>query len=418
MRRRRVLAYSAATVGLLGYAWSENSTTGEMDSPLSTQTGKTNRTPAQGEQTASSVPTSSVGGSLNGRPRRIGDNLGLIEESNTTWLHAFLDVRKKYEQDANPRTDPDIEALRRVSQNTDVKLIVALKWNFTGNFGNVEVTRVPQSGSAHRNALFEYATELLTAIGGPIDIVVLGNEPIWEALDEDVLGSNPPLITFTRELRDHLVDNYTTGDPRFLVGAFNKLYSDYVRSEYGRFYEQLFNMARNSDDIDGIDLHVHYNGFQQAREILSIARNEIPDGTITVTEFSPVWRYEENADASIAASESGRQFANQYGIAPETTVTEYYRAVQENPRSPREIADFMEAMPWYNANFVEDMYDLLGEYGAEIGAFGFLQGAGFRHVELTDDWVPFQINFLFQHGVIDSEDGAHPHYLDDYRKRA
>ena len=63
-----------------------------------------------------------------------------IDESGSPWLHAFLDVRKKYVQGANPRADPDIEALRRVSRNTDVKLTVALKWNFTGNFGNVDVT--------------------------------------------------------------------------------------------------------------------------------------------------------------------------------------------------------------------------------------------------------------------------------------
>ena len=418
MRRRRVLAYSAAAVGLVGYGWSNDRTTDETNGLTSTTAETTRRTSTQRRQTESASPTPSIGGSLNGRARRIRDDLGLIEKSETTWLHAFLDVRKKYEQGATPRDDPDIEALRRASRNTDVKLIVALKWNFTGNFGNVDVTNVPPSGSSRRKALFEYATDLLTAIGRPVDILVLGNEPVWETLDEDVGGRDSPLISFTRELKDHLLTNDITGEPRYLVGAFNRLYGDYVWNKYEQFYRQLIEMARNDDDVDGIDLHVHYDGFRQAREMLAAARDAVPDGTVTATEFSPVWRYERNTGKSLAAFESGGQFAERYGIAPETTVTEYYRAAKENRRSPREMADFMKAMPWYNVNFVEDAYDLLDEYDAELGAFGFLQDAGFRHADLADDWVPFQINYLFQRGVIDTEDGAHPHYLDDYRNRA
>ena len=418
MRRRRLLALSAATVGFTGYAWGRGGIEGEVENSMATPTGTADRASSEATRAQPAATTPSIGGSLNGRPHRLGDELALVERSDTTWLHAFLDVRKKYDRGVNPRDDPDVDALRRVGRETGAKLIVALKWNFTGNFGEVEAKNVPPSGSPRRNDLFEYATELLTAIDRPADVVVLGNEPVWEAPDEDVKGSDSPLISFTRELKDHLVNRYTAGDPRLLVGAFNRLYGDHVRKEYRRFYGQLFEMARNDDDIDGIDLHIHYDGRRQAEKMLAVARREVPDGMITVTEFSPVWRYYRNKDEPIGGFTGGDRFADRYGISGDTTVTEYFRAAKENRRSHDEMAAFMETMPWYNVNFVEDMYDLLNEYDVEVGAFGFLQDTGFRHAELTADWIPFQINYLFQRGVIDTEDGAHPHYLEDYRKRA
>ncbi|MBX0297988.1 hypothetical protein [Haloarcula nitratireducens] len=417
MRRRDLLAASAAAVGLAGCTLSGNTTTNTTGNSSPTASETPHHSSPQQTQTASSTVTPTLGGSLNGRPRRISDDIELVEKSNTTVIHAFLDVRKKYEQGIDPRDDPDITALQRVSQNTGVDCIIALKWNFTGNFGNLEAIRVPSAESSYRQALFEYATELLTAIGSSVTTLVLGNEPIWETPDVDLKGQDSTLLSFTRDLNNHLLANYTASDPQVLVGAFNRLYGDYVRKKYEQFYQQLVELFRTDADIDGIDLHVHYNGFQQATTMLAEARDAVPDGTITVSEFSPVWRYKQYIDATLDAFETGSEFADRYEIAPETTITEYYETATDHPQSPQEMADFMEAMPWYNVNFIEDMYEVLDEYDVQLGTVGFLQDTGFRHANLRDDWLPFQINYLFQRGVIDSEDGAHPHYLAEYRNR-
>ena len=425
MRRRRLLALSTVAVGFAGYEWytgsaadgDENTTSTPTETANRTSIATANRTSTEAKKTPTVAKTPSIGGSLNGRPHRLSDNPALVEKSNTRWMHAFLDVREKYEQDVTPRADPDITTLRRISQEMGTTLIVSLQWNFTGIFGEKEAKNVPPSGSPREEALFEYATKLLTAIDHPVDTVLLGNEPIWETPDEDVKGSDAPLIPFTRRLKDHLVHHYTAGDPRFLLGSFNRLYDDYVRKEYQHFYRQLFEMARNDDDIDGIDLHVHYDDFQEAETMLAAARKEIPDGTITVTEFSPVWRYDRNKDRAINEFEGGGQFADRHGLPGDMTVLEYFEAAKDDPRSHDEMADFMETMPWYNVSFVEDMYDLLNAYDVDVGAFGFLQDVGIRHTDWTEEWRPFQINYLFQRGLIATEDGAHPHYFDDYRRR-
>lgn len=416
MRRRRVLATTAAMAGFGGYEWYTGRVTDEEGDTTATST-ETAGTPPSAERTRTAAPTPSIGGSLNGRPHRLSDSLALVEKSNTEWMHAFLDVRRKYERDVSPQDDPDIDTLRRIRRDTGAKLIVSLQWDFKGLFGGKEPKYLPPSRSDREKALFDYATELLTAINQPVDVILLGNEPVWETPNDDVLGSDASLFQFTRRLKDHLVENYNTGNPRFLVGSFNRLYDKSVRNKFGGFYGKLFEFARNDDDIDGIDLHVHYDDLQEAETMLSVAREALPDGTITATEFSPIWRYERNTDEPITAFSGGGRFADRYDYPEDLTVLEYFKTAQENPRTRDEMADFMDAMPWYNVNFIQDMHGLLNKYDVEVGTFGFLQGTGFRHMELTTDWRPFQINYLFQRGLIDTKDGEHPHYLDDYSKR-
>ena len=425
MHRRRVLAFGSVMVGFASYGWYASGDGEEernaTSTPVETADERPDETrdgtlPAESREN-SAAETTHIGGSLNGRPHQLNDDLALVEKSNTRWLHAFLDVRGKYERDVTPQADPDVRALRRASQEMGTNLIVSLKWDFTGTFDDKKRKNVPPSGSSREAAFFEYATELLAAIDHPVDILVLGNEPIWETPDEDLIENDAPLMQFTRGLKDHLVRNYTAGEPQFLLGAFNRLYDDAVRNEYRPFYRQLFEMARSDDDIDGVDLHVHYDELQEAETMLTIAREEIPEGTITTTEFSPIWRYIPVTDEPLSRFEGGQAFADRYGYPGDMTVRGYFEVAKDDPRPRGEMGDFMKAMPWYNVRFVADMHDLLTRYGVKVGTFGFLQDVGIRHTEWPEDWRPFQINYLFQKGLIATDDGAHPHYLDDYRER-
>jgi hypothetical protein len=71
---------------------------------------------------------------------------------------------------------------------------------------------------------------------------------------------------------------------------------------------------------------------------------------------------------------------------------------------------------------VEDVYDNLAEYDVRLGTFGLMQDPGMRNEDWTAGWEPFHINFLYQPALMDATDGvehtAHPHFIDDYRRRA
>lgn len=363
-----------------------------------------------------------IGANLNGRPHRLLENLDLLEASGTTWVRAFLDVRAKLADGGDPGTDPDIVALRRAARERDCNLIVNLKWDFAANWGDKAPMRVPESGSSGERDLCACAAEHLAAIDAPVDVVVLGNEPMWETLDGDIKTEDAPILRFTRTVKDHLLNRGAHGEPQYLVGALNRAHDEHVRTQqYPDFYRQLTRLAREDGDIDGVDLHLHFDRLSEAETMLAVAREAVPDGTILATEFSPVFRYERHIHEPIDASPSGERFRRAHGLPAGITAVEYFERAKRNPRPAGELADFYAAMPWYNVNHVEDLYELFADYDVSVGTFGFLQGEGMRHEDWTDGWQPFHINFLYQAALTGADElsgTANRHYLEDYRRLA
>lgn len=364
-----------------------------------------------------------LGANLNGRPHRLGDKFHLLEASNTSYVRAFLDVRHKLSSDVPPERDPDVLALRTAAQEWDCKLIVSLKWDFSASWGDKTPIAVPPAGSPTDRALCRCATAYLDGIGAPIDTVVLGNEPMWETRPEDIKVADPPIVRFTRTLTDYLVENGTHGDPTYLVGAFNRVHDDGIRDEqFSEFFRNMYSMVRNDEAVDGVDLHVHYASFDTAEKSVAVARQALPDAVLTATEFSPIWRYNRYTDTPIDASSAGKAFAETYDLPEGMTAVEYFEDAKREPRSPEELAAFYEAMPWYNGNHLEAIYDLFSAYDVRVGTFGFLQDRGMRHEDWRQHWLPFHINFLFQPALMRADAGlehtAHPLYIDDYRERA
>lgn len=362
-----------------------------------------------------------IGANLNGRPRRLGRNIDLIDESNTRWVRAFFDVRKKLGQETAPSEDPDVLALRRVAREKNCKLIVSLKWGFKVNWGwdEKESMRVPESGSRRETELLRCATDYLAAIGEPVDVVVLGNEPMWETVEADIVRENPPIVRFTRAVKEHLLRHGDHGDPAYLLGAFNQLNNHHLMGyPFSAFSREMFRMAREDDDIDGVDLHVHYDELDDARKMIETARELLPDAMLTVTEFSPMKRYEKHVRTPIGGWESGQRFAEKYGYSQEMTVVDYFDLAKATPRPRDEMADFYRAMPWYAGDELERIFELFEQYDVSVATLGFIQGEGTRAADWKrSDWSPFHINLLYQQALIEG-DCAHPLYFDDYRRLA
>jgi len=394
-------------------------TTGDAGRPgdgASTDSADSDERPAR--RSGSSV----VGANLNGRPRRLLDGHELIDASDTRWVRAFLDVREKQASATPPADDPDVLALRQVARERACHLVVSLKWDFAARWGDKPPMAVPRPDSAAERDLFRTATECLEAIGADLDVVVLGNEPMWETRAGDIRVDDPPIVGFTRNAKDHLVRHGDHGDPTYLVGAFNRNDSDRMRERvYPQFYEGMYDFVREDGDVDGVDLHLHFVGLADAEGMIAAAREALPDGVITATEFSPMWRYVRHVAEPIGTSESGARFARDHDLPPTTTAVDYFEAAKRDPRSPEEVAAFYEAMPWYNTSHVADVCALFDDYGVSVGTLGFLAGLGMRNEDWTDDWAPFHINMLFQPVLMRADRGiehtALPPYVEDYRAR-
>lgn len=434
MDRRRVLRLgtTAVVAGLAGCQGTKtnlgtdtaNETAETTEGKPSTGTGEEtdpDTEPGPGSE-AENVPVEElptmIGGTLNGRPRVLDGKFPVLEKSSTTWLHAFFDVRGKLDRGVKPRSDPDVNVLRRVTTERNRRLIVNLMWDFEGMLGNKDEERVPEPGSSREAALFEYATKLLEAIGHPPDIIVLGNEPMWDTPEEDLKGSDAAFFPFTRNLKNHLVENYSGDESRLLLGSLNRLHDGYLERHFPTFRRKFFEMARNDDDIDGVDVHVHFKRSGNAEEMVATAREEVPDGIVTTTELSPAGRYNQHKDEAIGKSDAGQQFANRYDLPDGMTVREYFGKAIQEPRPPEEIGAFYDAMPWYNVNFIDDMYSILNKYDATVGTPLFVLPPGLGNTNWPKNWMPFPLNALFQMPLIDTRYGAHPHYLEDFRARS
>lgn len=423
LNRRTFLKGVAATAGIAGALGSRSmgASASSGDGGSSTETtaedDETNTDGADGDPWG--APT--LGANLNGRPRRLGSNLELLDESNTTWVRAFFDVRKKMNDGLVPSEDPDVVALRRAVREQDCKLIVSLKWGFKVNWqwDEKESMPVPDQGSRYEAEMLRCATRYLGAIDEPIDVVVLGNEPMWETEYTDIVTDDPPIVRFTRTVKEHLLAHGDHGTPKYLLGAFNQMDNRHLwKYPYSAFGREMFQMAREDDDIDGIDLHVHYDELADARKMLETARELVPDGMLTVTEFSPVVRYEKHAQTPIGGWETGREFAAEYGYPQKMSVVDYFELAKEEPRSRDELGDFYAAMPWYGEDELERTYELFDQYDVSIGTLGFMQDKGMRKANWRrPDWSPFHINLLYQQALMEG-DGAHPHYFEDYRRFA
>ncbi|QLG61807.1 hypothetical protein [Halorarum salinum] len=425
--RRTVLRGVAATAGLGAVLGSASTLASEESSGEGDEgaTAGTYGATAEAEEAASPATdrpgTPKLGANLNGRPRRLGNDLARLDASDTTWVRAFLDIRDKLNDGRDPSGDPDVLALRRAAREKGCRLVVSLKWGFEVNWrwDRKESRSVPEPDSEDERSLLSCATQYLGAIGTPVDVVVLGNEPMWETKREDITGEDPPILRFTLNLKEHLLRHGDHGDPAYLLGAITRLYDDPVREErFPTFCRETFRIAREDDDVDGVDLHVHYDGREEARKALEIARDRLPDGTITVTEFSPVFRYDRHVRTPIGEWGAGRRFAGEYGYSPDVTAVDYFERAKADPRPPRELADFYDAMPWYRADQLRRDYRLFERFDVDVGTFGFLQDVGMRDVDWRrPDWTPFHINFLHQDALMEGR-GAHPLYIDDYRELA
>lgn len=371
---------------------------------------------AVADEVHSSDTTPVLGANLNGRPHRLDDRFDLLEASGTRWVRAFLDVREKHGSDGRPADDPDVVALRRAAREHDCRLAVSLKWDFAASWGRRDPVSVPRPGSERERELHECATRYLDAIGEPVDVVVLGNEPMWETPNADVTSDDPRILAFTRNLKDHLVE-HSDADPVLLAGAFNRLYDAPVREDFSAFYRGTLDFVREDDDVDGVDLHVHFDELGEAEEMVARARDALPDAVLAATEFSPVMRYERFTDVPIDCSDAGKRFAERYDVPSGTTAAEYLDAATDDPVPRDELRDFMAAMPWYNVDHVADAYEVFDDHDVTLATVGFLQGRDMRAEDWTTDWTPFHVNFLYQRALLAEDSGAHPYYMSDYRER-
>lgn len=341
-----------------------------------------------------------LGANYNERPRDV--DASLLTASRTPWVRGFFDMFN-LEGTSNLSSNVNVAGMRRAA-DAGQELLLSFKWAF-----DRENESVPAPGSPREAELFQLAFDSIQAIDRPISSLVLGNEPMWETRTADLefVNGSVPYVAFTERLLDHLQSEFESQElpqPRYYLGSLNRL--DQTANRNKDVVQELLRVSRENPSIAGLDVHIHFDTEQQARSMLNYARQQL--GTqkeLLVTEFSPVWKYQNAFDDSIGATAAGMQFAQQYGYSPSMRVDDYLTAAYDDQVSRQEWTDFIISQPWYNEDHLDDMQSLFREFNVSIATLGFSQPLSFRGTNASSgSYVPYHINWLYIIGLIEGDD--------------
>lgn len=344
-----------------------------------------------------------IGVNVNERPHWLKDRL--LERSQTEWTRAFIEASHYIKGERSLSDDFRIEALKRVADD-GYKILLSIKWNL-----KEAGWRVPEPGSEQEKQWFKFAGNLLDELEGELSILVLVNEITIDTPRGDLQPNEQGVIPFVR-FQKRLLDYISKQNPRSAQGNALSIYTGgFTRLDKKRLQDHPANRAMfqwiNSDDrLEGADFHMHQPDYKTSLEAADFIRKQIPHKPFIVTEFSLVWKWKAHLTDKIGSTESGRDFADRFGVDPEITVAEYASRAFSNPVPEKEWQAFMKSQPWFEPHYLEIMGRLMERHGVEVATYAFTQhpdtDQGWNITPQTDPWF---IQQLFMPRVAKTESG-------------
>ncbi|MCW0481590.1 LamG-like jellyroll fold domain-containing protein [Gaoshiqia sediminis] len=303
------------------------------------------------------------------------EDVAKLDRTETTWVRGFFDFFPYYE---NPDrlTDPDDQLEDFLNlKNSGYKTILSIKWNFHNK-------SYPDTVSAEIAAYNEFLERFLDRVWGKIDIIVVGNEPYIESMND--YERNTKLAPFYQYMCNR-VHEYRAGkeDIPIYFGAFNRLY-DFYRNTEGVL--KMFEFVKEAPWIEGVDLHIHHKEYNDIVSMYSYANDKIrEDQKILITEFSLVFWWQDHTSDLISS-----EFASQYGYSTDMLVHQYISNALNNRRTKEEWDDFLSSCSWFEQrkNYLWETYELLSQYESfHVATYSYQISWGLNFNENTVPWL-------------------------------
>lgn len=330
-----------------------------------------------------------------------------LTRANDHWVRGFLTM---------PQVDPadpghhiaistSLEAERR-----GFPVILTLKWP-------MQKTGIPAPGSAAFARAEKTLDAVLPLVMGKVDIIEIGNEPFIEApKTEWDHRLNDFYETMARRIIAYRGAHCAVGcKTRLFMGALNNLeYAKWKTPATARWLD----FARETKEIDGVDIHPHVRSLHQAKAFLDYVLPRLrPDQTFLATEFSLVHHWKKHLTDRVPAS-----FAKTYGVAPDTLVWQQIAAAIAKPVPQREWNDFLMQSPWFagQCTYLSRQMAMFRDTGRlAVATYGFKQGRSMtRH--FTANSAPWLLNSVIAGRTVqphaDGTAGTSPCWYDDFRR--
>ncbi|HYL58090.1 MAG TPA: hypothetical protein VEU51_04415 [Candidatus Acidoferrales bacterium] len=321
-----------------------------------------------------------------GTPPEVGANYnqwladvdpGLLHKSGVKWLRAFVNIERNFltfnkagritgvlESNISQPTDSvssDSENLGSYSishfvnsksvlvNGQPIKLILSLKFDF-----KYQNAGVPNPKSKEMAYLLSAVEQFLKKdnLGGQIDILVVGNEPMFETPVQDAQKFGAFLNLLIEDV-DSLKSENPGWNYRIFAGALNKASS----MPDDPILQQVIAITNGNPRVAGLDLHEHVASLpEQLADLEFVRTTEKVTKQLISTEFSMVGLWDAHSSDLLGA------WGAQHGFGSKTPLFQWIDdlvqlAAMGNAIDQNEFLSYFEIQPWYPAGWFATMFE-------------------------------------------------------------
>lgn len=349
---------------------------------------------------------------------------GALARAGVRWVRGFVNVQRNYLTfDApNPSVitgvlegniaqkgdivsgSADILAVQAVDKFVEVKgmkvrgerlkTILSLKTDF--KVGCVvgkpaACAGVPAVGTPAMQSLLTAIHDRLLAndLGAYVDILVVGNEPMFETPVADARRYGEYLDLLVAELvKLRTAQGWSF---RIFAGALNK--ASTLKDD--PILETVLDVVNRNADVEGLDLHLHVRSLAEADADLDFVRNtKGVSKDIVTTEFSLVGLWTEKAHEKLG------DWGVAYGYPFDMKFYEWLnvlmkRAGDGHPVAPAEFMSFFRSRQWYTEQWFTDFFGALERYHLLAATYGLQSTPVVPTLQYKPDSMLWIVNFVW-----------------------
>ncbi|PWD98507.1 hypothetical protein [Marinilabilia rubra] len=323
-------------------------------------------------------------------------NINNLQYANMQWVRGFVNISNFLnisqsgeitginENRFNSFTD--LNALKNLENYTasngePMRIIFSLKLDFKRNDMGV-----PELGTPGAEYIIQVIERLLITanIASNIDILVVGNEPMWETPNSDVENFKLMLRYLINKVYDWRSQK-SDWNYQIYTGALNRV-SELAATN--PVLQAVFEIASNNDKVEGIDLHPHVDTIEDGEADVKWIRDNGFDKEIIVTEFSLHRLLQSKLRQNLG------DWGTQNGYSSDLKMWEWLNILLQNansdPIDPVVFKSFFLARDWYPDKWFSSFYSAFCEYDVKVATYGFrrpIESPVFQLSSQSPAWV-------------------------------
>lgn len=300
----------------------------------------------------------------------------LISDLNAKWYRGFVNVPSQCLNISSDGTvtgvdNTSIENLSGINSliaskgvtvhNMPTKLIFSLKMAFTTkNMG------VPSVGTSEMGYVMQSIVKLLTHknFGAYIDVLAVGNEPMWETPTEDADKYEAFLNLLIDKVDSLRLANHWNYE--IYAGAINKANSNKTHA----ILLKVLKIAAENPKVVGLDVHEHVTQLSEAENDIKYIRNTLKfSKKMMCTEFSLVWLWNAHISDTLG------NWGNTNGYSSSLKMYEWLNVLMQKsytgtPVTPEHFYSYFASTSWYPKNWFQTFYNIFRKYSFSQATYG------------------------------------------------